>query len=309
MSRWEGTLALGGGGARGLAHLGAMEELVATGFVPQRIVGVSIGSLVGALFAFEPNIARVQRRTRDYLQSPRFAEIQSHLFGAGPGRASEGMGVFHAGYRRLREQWQSGRMLYRAARRQSFLAGRLLEQVVDHLLPDVDIADARVPLSIVAVDLHSGQPVIFDTGSLRQAVRASASIPGVFPPVAIDDRLLCDIGAFDPLPLDIARAYGDAPLVAVDVAADLKPLPRSATALDILIRVNEIGSAMFREHHRNDADLMIVPDVRDIAWFDFTTADALLEAGRKAARIALDGYAPPKRWTTGMFPRKQAAAG
>lgn len=309
MNRWGGTLALGGGGARGLAHLGAIEELVGAGFTAERIVGVSIGSLVGALFAFEPNIARVQRRTRDYLQSPGFARVQKQLFGAGPAPIAKDESSIRAGFRRLSKKWQSSQMLYRAARRRSFLAGRLLEQVVDHLLPDADIAHARIPLSIVTVDLHTGKPVIFEKGPLRLAVRASASIPGVFPPVAFENQLLCDIGEVDPLPLDVAHSYDPDVLVAVDVAAKLRPLSPSATALDVIMRMNEIGSAMYRAHHRREADLMIVPDVCDAAWFDFTAADSLLEAGRKAARAALEGFSPPQRWTPRMFQRKRAAAG
>jgi NTE family protein len=191
---------------------------------------------------------------------------------------------------------RANRMLYRAVRHSSLLPGLLLEEVVNHLLPDADIADARIPLSIVAVDLDTGQPVVFEKGSVRLAAQASASVPGIFPPVAIGDRLLCDIGGFCALPLGVARTYAPTMLVAVDVGSNLKPLRRPPTALDVLMRMNDIGSAMFREQLRAEADLTIVPAVSNVPWFDFTSVDAMIDAGRVAARSALSKQPKPLNW-------------
>lgn len=290
MSAWSGTLVLGGGGARGLAHIGAIAELAATGFVPDRIVGVSIGSLVGALVALEPSIVRVERLARDYLQSAEFARIQRRLRGAGGAPDDKRIDAERSLQRRSPAARSSRRVLSRAARQRSILSGALLEQVVDQLLPDIDIADSRIPLAIAAVDLHTGAPVLFDKGSLRLAVQASASIPGIFPPIEHEGRLLCDMGVYDPLPLDIARPFEHDLLVAVDVASNLRPLSPGATALDVLIRMNEIASQKLRENRQADADLLIEPVVGDVAWFDFTRADTLLEAGRRGARAALSEW-------------------
>src|SRR5207245_10327950 len=92
MKPWHATLALGGGGARGVAHLGAIEELLAAGLAVERIVGVSIGSLAGAIFAFEPDIARVQKRTLDFLRPPGFAQAPERALGAHPAVAVGGGG-------------------------------------------------------------------------------------------------------------------------------------------------------------------------------------------------------------------------
>ncbi len=95
-----------------------------------------------------------------------------------------------------------------------------------------------------------------------------------------------------------ARAVVPRPqlLVAVDVGSNLKPLTREPTALDVMMRMNDIGSAMFRKHLRSEADLTIAPDVDDVAWFDFRTAGALVEAGRVAARAALATLPPAEGW-------------
>src|SRR5579871_5097275 len=164
MKQRRTTLALGGGGARGLAHLGAIEELLAAGYEVQRIVGVSVGSLVGAQFAFDSNIARVQQRTCEYLRSDAFAKHQRILLGAHPAPAERNGGRVLSGYHRFAKYVRANRMLYRAVSSSSLLPGVLLEAVVNHLLPDADIADAAIPLSIVAVDLNTGQPVVFERG-------------------------------------------------------------------------------------------------------------------------------------------------
>jgi NTE family protein len=290
------TLVLGGGGARGVAHLGAIEELLAAGVQAERVVGVSSGSIAGAMFAFEPDISAIVRRTIDFLGSPEFCRHREQLLGAHPRPASRPVSGLRARYNRLTELVRSNRLFYRAVRHSSLLAGGILDHVIDCLLPDAQIEDARVPLSIVAVDLNSGRPVVFDRGPLRMAARASAAVPGIFPPVPLDGKLLCDIGGFCALPLGVARSYGPRYLIAVDVGSNLKPLSSAPTALEVLMRMNDIGAGMFREQLRAEADLTIVPDVADVPWFDFTTTEAMIEAGRTATRTALASLPAPQTW-------------
>lgn len=295
------TLALGGGGARGIAHLGAIEELLKAGFSFERIVGVSIGSMVGALFAFEPDISRVQKQAGAFLNSPYFQRQQQHLLGTQFGAPAAGTIVSR--YRRLADSLRANRMLYRAVRHSSILPGELLEQVVNYLLPDADITDARIPLIVVAVDLHTGRPVMFDKGPVRLAVRASASVPGIFPPVVFKDKLLSDIGGFSDLTVGAARSYAANLLIAVDVGANLKPLANVPSAVEILLRMNDIGAALFREHVAAKADLVILPDVGHVDWFDFTSADAMIAAGRAATQSALQDFAPRPTWLERLFAR------
>ena len=107
----------------------------------------------------------------------------------------------------------------------------MLQDVVDNLIPDADISDAVIPLSVVAVDLRSGHMVVLEKGPLRDAVRASASLPGIFPPIPFNGMLLCDVGVFYSLPTTVARTYAPKKcLVAVDVSSDLSPLPACETA-------------------------------------------------------------------------------
>lgn len=304
MQTWQATLTLSGGGARGVAHLGAIEELLRVGLIADRVVGVSIGALAGAMYAFEPDISVVQQRASEYLRSPEFARHQRYLLGARTSAAEKAAAWLHSGYHRMAEYMRANRMMYRAVQRGSFLPGMLLESIVDHLLPDADIDDARIPLSIVAVDLHTGRPMVFEKGPLRLAVRASASVPGVFPPVEYEGRLLSDIGGFYALPLGVARAYSPDLLVAIDVDARLKPLTKPPTALEVLIRMNHIGAAMFREHLSEEADLTILPELGETQWFDFRSFETMMEAGRSATRSALASFKPPQSWLQRLFSRR-----
>ena len=158
-------------------------------------------------------------------------------------------------------------------------------------------------MSVVAVGLHTGRPVMFDKGPLRLAVRASASVPGIFPPVAFEDKLLCDVGGFSDLTVGVALSYAANLLIAVDVGADLKPLARIPSAVEILLRMNDIGAALFREHVAARADLVILPDVGHVDWFDFTSAGAMIVAGRAATQSALADFAPRPTWLQRLFPR------
>ncbi|MCA8989524.1 MAG: patatin-like phospholipase family protein, partial [Planctomycetaceae bacterium] len=243
------TLALGGGGARGLAHLGVVRALKQAGFEITRIVGVSMGSLVGGLVATGLDYDKVQARALHYLLSERFQIHQQTLFGIRGNTAGEEDSYF-SWYVRIQQFLRANSLFRRILTQPSMLPGVLLEDVVENLLPDVSIESLPIPLSVVAVDLVSGHQVVIETGSLRSAVRGSASLPGIFPPVPSGNMLLCDTGTFCSLPARIAQSYGEAPVVAVEVATETVPGIQPKTALEVLIRVDEIGENYWRKQVR-----------------------------------------------------------
>ena len=293
-SSCEITLALGGGGARGAAHLGVIEVLDDAAVRIERIVGVSIGSLVGAVYAVEPDIQRAQTRVLQYLLSPNFQRHQETLFGSQSDSGDDPAGGMFSWYGRVKGYLRANRIFHRVVTHPSMLPGLVLQDAVNHLLPDVDIADTRVPLSIVAVDLLTGHRIVLEQGPLRTAVQASSALPGIFPPVAYGDALLCDIGVLNSIPTMVARSYEPDHVVAVDVTSDLQPIRECDTALDVMMRVDEIGEALFRKHVRDAADLIIRPKVSGIEWFDFSSPHRLIDAGRDAARQTLPALA---KWT------------
>lgn len=282
------VVALGGGGARGIAHLGVMQSVGESGVQTERIVGVSMGSLVGAMCAVNPDILRVQAKAIELLHSPIFQLKQEILFGAAPPEDAESSGGVFSWYGRLRKYLNAHRKLTRAVTSKSLISDDPLKDSIDYLLPDVDMRDLPIPLSIVAVDLLSGQRVVLEHGSLRAAVRASASIPGIFPPVRWGEMLLSDIGVIESIPTLVASAYASDLTIAVDVGQDNTRIKECNTALEVMMRVDDICERLMRRHLNDAADLVIRPDVGNVAWFDFSDPERLIAEGRAAGHRAID---------------------
>ncbi|MEZ6092397.1 MAG: patatin-like phospholipase family protein [Pirellulaceae bacterium] len=282
----KAVLALGGGGARGLAHIGAIEVIRSLNFDIERYVGVSIGALVGALCAIEDDSEKLHARVSEYLHSDGFLKKQAKLFAAAPKtEASSNSGIF-SWYETLKRFVGTRRKLIHILSRQSLLARDVMQHVVDGLLPDANIEDLARPLSIVTVDLRTGRQVILDRGPVKEAVIASTAIPGIFPPVPWDDMLLCDIGVLDPVPSRIAKQYGGEMTIAIDVCSAITHKQTVRNAVETFVRMNEIAQGLMRQYAIESADVMIRPDVARIPWFDFSNPEVLIGEGRKAAEHA-----------------------
>ena len=118
-------------------------------------------------------------------------------------------------------------------------------------------------------------------------MRASTSIAGFFPPVPWDDMLLCDIGTVDSIPITVARSYASDLTIAVDVGQEHTAITHCNSALEVLMRMEDIGERLMRRHVTKEADLVVRPNVGDVSWFDFKHPEKLISAGREAARKAL----------------------
>ncbi|MCA9131718.1 MAG: patatin-like phospholipase family protein [Planctomycetales bacterium] len=283
------VLALGGGGARGLAHFGAMQAVGEYGFSVERIVGVSVGSLAGAMAALDDNPQHAQAQVLEYLASEDFASKQEALFGAQPTSNKTTSGLL-AWYDQIKSYLWAHHLLGRVFRRRSLLAGHVLEDVIAQLVPDIDISETKIPLSIVTVDLRSGHPVLLERGSLRRAIAASAAIPGIFPPVEWEGMLLCDVGVLDSLPTAVAQSYHRGLVIGVDVGPSMEHIEDCDSALHILLRMDEIGERLYRRHSYPLADILIQPDVGHCQWFEFEQPQRLIQAGLDAGRQALEQW-------------------
>ena len=277
------VVALGGGGARGIAHLGALEALQDQGVAFHRFVGVSIGALAAAVVARDGDARTAINDVRQYLDQ----ELsESHLVAPSPTAAS-GDGGLWGWYERVRRVMTAHMQVSRAVTRAGMLSDIPLRTAIERLIPEeMDIQDLAVPTSIVALDLTTGFRRVLESGPLRLALQASAAIPGLFPPVSwVDGHQLCDIGIVESLPTEIAITYGH-PVIAIDVGQELDRDARCQSAMDVMLRVDDIGESYSRRAAQAAADLLIRPNVGEIPWFDFGAPDRLLHAGRESAQRA-----------------------
>ncbi|GIW97672.1 MAG: hypothetical protein KatS3mg111_1005 [Pirellulaceae bacterium] len=298
-------LVLGGGGARGIAHFGVYRSLVDAGFKVDRMVGTSMGAMVGAVLATTPpdcSPAEAERWAIDYLGSERFRAHREALGGSSPwnGAASSAglLGWLDSLWSYVRSHAAIGKLL----RRPALLDATVVEAALEELVPDIDLSETNIPLSIVAVDLLSGHRIVLERGPLRRALQASMAIPGIFPPVPWDGMLLGDLGVLESLPTEVAASYPGELIIASDVAPSMEYVRQCPSAIHALLRMDEIGERLFRRHAQQFAHLLIQPQVGQFQWWDFARADDIIRRGEEAARQAI------ARWNAASQAMSTAAA-
>jgi NTE family protein len=237
-------LALGGGAARGFAHVGVIQVLEEAGIKPDLVVGTSAGSLVGALYASGKNGAQLLTVAKT-MEEAAFTDWTLPF-------VSRGM-----------------------------FRGEALARYVSEQLGGRKIQDLPMPLGIVATDLNSGEGVLFQRGDAATAVRASSAVPAVFMPVKIGAREYVDGGLVSPVPVRYARQMGAEVVLAVDISAD--PEGNAASdSLQILLQTTAIMGKSINHFELRDANVVVRPRLNDVGSANFQARLRSIEAGRKA---------------------------
>lgn len=240
-------LALGGGAARGFAHIGVIQALESAGIRPDLVVGTSAGSLVAALFASGKNGTELA----GLAQSMDESALTDWAF---PGR-----GLIR------------GEALARYVREQT--GGRTIEQM-------------PLPLGVVACDLDSGQPILFQRGDTGAAVRASSAVPAVFQPVKIGNREYVDGGLVSPVPVRFARQMGAELVIAVDISS-VPDGNATGDPFKMLLQTFAIMGRSINQFELRDADVVIRPALNGVSGADFSARTRAIQAGRQAGNAAL----------------------
>ncbi len=298
--KWKGKrvgLALGGGGARGLAHIGVLKVLEQEMIPVHILVGTSIGALVGGAYASGIGPAELKKKVDEYLNSP---ELQSFAIKVIMKEAHkrEGRGLGQKVQDFLRNQFLLAYTVFSSG----VLSEEDFRPIINYFIPDIQIRETRIPFRAVATDLVRGEQVVFSDGSLRQAVMASCALPGAVKPLREGEKLLSDGGIICLVPSTIARKEGADIVIAVAVDKDICSEEELRTARDIYSRAGDIMLHCLENYELMDADVVIRPHVGDLHWSDFPHARNLIQEGEKAARENLDNIrnAMPgiKRWFT-----------
>lgn len=242
-------LALGGGAARGFAHLGVIQVLEEAGLTPRYVVGTSAGSLVAALYASGKSTAELTRAA----ESMQEADITDWILP----------------------------ILNRGA-----LRGEALAKYVNTQVGGLNLEQMEIPLGIVATDLGSGEPITFRRGNTGTAVRASSAIPAVFQPVRIGDREYVDGGLVAPVPVRQTREMGANFVIAVDISSDPDGHSPGDT-FQILLQTFTIMGKSINTLALREANLVVRPALSGVKSADFGARTRSIEAGRVAMQALL----------------------
>ena len=273
------VLALGGGGARGFAHIGVLRVLEREKIPVKAIVGTSMGAMIGAMYAHTPSADFVENKVRAMLNNKRFT---SNI-------------LEHVEKNSVRRGWfdpiesENGELVIKIKKNKiSELSGDKIFDMLDLLLPDHNFESNKIPFATVASDIMTGEEVIFQQGSVKKAVAASASLPGILPPFVINNHTLVDGAATSPVPVIAAQTLYNEKIVAVDVSSSLYKNPRLDNILSIIIRNFYLT---VRKHHDElvkRADILIQPDVGTHHWSDFEKIDFFIKSGEDAAILKIN---------------------
>jgi NTE family protein len=241
------ALALGGGAARGFAHVGVIEVLEQAGLKPDVVVGTSAGSLVGALYASGMPVTALRQAAMS---------LDEGALG----------------------DWTLGA--------RGVLKGKALQDMVNRLVANKPIERFPIPFAAVACDLYTGRPLLIRKGEAGLAVRASSAVPGVFEPVSISGRDYVDGGVVSPVPVRAARELGGGYVIAVDISAKPR-FQSTDTLPQVVLQTFTIMSQQLAAQELRDADIVLAPAVGDLGSGDFRQRQRAIDEGRRSAFAAL----------------------
>jgi NTE family protein len=281
MLRWFGKkrvgLALGGGAARGLAHIGVLQALEEAEVPVDLITGTSMGAIIGAMYAANPQIDPLHDRLIEYLQSDIFRKARLDFVVERKDKV-DGEGLFF----RFSQLARRKIFFTLAMTMISFVSQDTRDKSFEFLLPDINIEDTKLPFAAIALDLISCKEVIIKNGSLRTAIAATSALPGILPPVDFREMQLVDGGWIDAVPVQPAKEMGADIVIAVDVGSDLGGTGESSSGLDVVFRADAAARNALSNLQLQQADLVICPSVGITHWADFSRADEIIANGRYA---------------------------
>lgn len=247
------ALALGGGAARGLAHIGVLEVFDEHQIPVNMIVGCSMGACIGALYANGISANMIHRLAQQ---------------------------LFALEYRKIFDI---------TLPRMGLVRGNRIDTFIRTVIGDKTFGQLKIPFATVATCLEDNYLRVFNEGNVATAVRASLSIPGVFEPVVIEGKTYVDGGVLDRVPAGVCRSMKPDLVIAVDVSYHGEPRPAPRNIIDVLMSSYELLEWEATRNRLLDADVAITPDTRTINPANFALVDECAAMGREAALQVLDG--------------------
>jgi NTE family protein len=269
-------LALGGGGARGLAHIGVLKVLSSQALPIDLVVGTSMGAIVGAVFCLNPDTDALERRILDAVNRPEIKNMESFFYPA----TEENQQKFL-----IQKLLSKIKNIYfwnlRVAKKWLIRSGPIIK-VLERLFDNQDFLDMKIPFACVSLDLNSACNVIIKEGRVLEAILASCSIPGVFAPRKCGEQLLTDGGILAALPARQARILGADFVIGVDLSLSYCRRELN-TGLDVMFQADWVKSHYLNQLNLKYCDWVITPQMPDVNWSAFSRGEFCIQQGESAA--------------------------
>jgi len=246
-------LALGSGGPKGLSHIGIIKVLEENNIPIDFIAGASIGSVIGGFYATTKDIKRIE-------------EIA------------------------LSNNWrQTLPLFFDPSLRQGFVSGRKIKIFIENIIGKIHFKDLKIPFSVVATDIKTGETVIINEGEVALAIRASSSIPLIFKPLKLDSMLLVDGGLSLPVPVEVVRRMGADLVIAVNLDADYFSNTKDSSFGFYKVANSSIKLLRYHLASSNvkDADIAINPKIGKVGWNKFIDSKSVILAGEEAMQLSI----------------------
>ena len=247
-------LALGSGGSFGLSHIGVLKTLEENNIVIDYIAGSSMGAIIGAMYALNPNIKELEEKALS-LTKKDFAKL-----------------------------------LDLNIPKTSLIKGNKIRSFLEKLIGDKYFSDTKIPFKIVTTDLESGKEIVISKGKLVDAIMASISIPGIFPPIRLQEGLLVDGGLINATPTTVVKEMGSDVVIGVDLTMQSKIKLKEPNIYQTLMRSYEILRTQSTKFNidENDENLLIIkPNITELRKFKFYEIQKFVEEGDRVAREVL----------------------
>jgi len=273
-------LALGGGGARGLAHIGVIRVLEEENINIDAITGCSMGAIIGGMYAYLGSIKEVEEFILESLNQDKLKQYGFDRLYENQDKNIKNYLSSFRNYIKIRLK------LVKALQHTSFFDVDKTNEMFS-IFPDVPIESLKIKFSAIATDLITGQEIHFTKGSLREIIKASAAIPGIFPPVKIGNKLLVDGSASESVPATKVKELGIDRVLGVDVTRCIMQIEPPENIIELLYRTEDITSFHLSQVRLEEADLVLRPNVRHLSWIEFRNAKEIITAGEDATKTAL----------------------